>query len=134
MFYKKGILRSFVKFTGKHLCQSLFLIKLQPQPVTLLKKRLWHRCFPVNFAIFPRTPFRSATLLKKRLWDMCFLVNFARFLRTPFLTKHLRWLLLELHDKLKLKLYKRKAFPGIVQEIQASWNLISFPLISSLTL
>ena len=23
-----------------------------PQPTTLLKKRLWHKCFPVNFAKF----------------------------------------------------------------------------------
>ena len=29
VFCKKGVLRSFSKFTGKHLCQSLFLIKLQ---------------------------------------------------------------------------------------------------------
>ena len=28
MFYKKSVLRNFVKFTGKHQCQSLFLIKL----------------------------------------------------------------------------------------------------------
>ena len=27
------------------------------QPATLLKKRLWYRCFPVNFAQFLRTPF-----------------------------------------------------------------------------
>ena len=27
------------------------------RPATLLKKRLWHRCFPVNFAKFPRTLF-----------------------------------------------------------------------------
>ena len=26
---RKGVLRNFAKFTGKHLCQSLFLIKLQ---------------------------------------------------------------------------------------------------------
>ena len=26
-------------------------------PATLLKKRLWHRCFPVNFVKFLRTPF-----------------------------------------------------------------------------
>ena len=26
---KKGVLRNFAKFTGKHLCQSLFLLKLQ---------------------------------------------------------------------------------------------------------
>ena len=37
---------------------------------------------------------RPATLLKKRLWHRCFPANFARFLRTPFLTEYLRWLLL----------------------------------------
>ena len=37
---------------------------------------------------------RPATLLKKRLWHRCFPVNFAKSLRTPFLTEHLRWLLL----------------------------------------
>ena len=39
--------------------------------------------------------FRPATLLKKRLWHRSFPVNFAKFLRTPFLTEHLRRLLLE---------------------------------------
>ena len=34
--------------------------------------------------------FRPATLLKKRLWHRCFPVNFAKFLRTPFFTEHLR--------------------------------------------
>ena len=37
---------------------------------------------------------RSATLLKKRLWHRCFPVNFPKFSRTPFFIKHLRWLLL----------------------------------------
>ena len=31
---------------------------------------------------------------KMRLWHRCFPVNFAKLLRTPFLTEHLRWLLL----------------------------------------
>ena len=35
---------------------------------------------------------RPAILLKKRLWHRCFPVNFANFLRTPFLTEHLWWL------------------------------------------
>ena len=39
---------------------------------------------------------RRATLLKKRLWHRCFPVNSAKFLRTPSLTEHLRWLLLNL--------------------------------------
>ena len=32
---------------------------------------------------------RSATLLKKRLWHSCFPVNFAKFLRTPSFIEHL---------------------------------------------
>ena len=71
---KKGILRNFTKFTGKYLCQSLFFNKVAGlSPATLLKKRLWHRCFRVNF---------------------------ARFTRTPFLTEHPWWLLLYLLKKL----------------------------------
>ena len=64
---KKGGLRNFTKFTGKHLCQSLFFNKVAGLRPATLFKRPWHRCFPVNF---------------------------AKFLRTPVLTEHLRWLLL----------------------------------------
>ena len=32
---------------------------------------------------------RPATLLKKRLWLRCFPLNFAKFLRTPFYRTHL---------------------------------------------
>ena len=61
---RKGVLRNFVNFTGKHLWQSLFFNKIAgPRPATLLKKRLWHRCVPVNFAKFLRTPF-----LTEHLW------------------------------------------------------------------
>ena len=63
---KKGVLRNFTKFTVKHLCQSLFSNKV--------------------------ADLRPATLVKKKLWHTCFSVNFVKFLRTPF-TEHLRWLL-----------------------------------------
>ena len=57
VFCKKGVFRNFAKFTGKHLCQKLFFNKVAGlRPATLLKKSLWHRCFPVNFAKFLRTP------------------------------------------------------------------------------
>ena len=59
---KKYVLRNFAKFTGKHLCQRLFLNKVAGlRPATLLKKSFWHRCFPVNFAKFLRTPFLQNT-------------------------------------------------------------------------
>ena len=70
VFYKKGVLRNFAKLTGKHLCQSLFFNKVAGlRPATLLKRRLWHRCF---------------------------LVNFLKFLRTTFFIEHLWWQLLEI--------------------------------------
>ena len=70
MFRKKGALRN---FTGKYLCQSLFLNKVAGSGLTaLLKKRFWHKCFPVNF---------------------------AKFLGTPSLKKHFWWLLLMKHRK-----------------------------------
>ena len=37
-----------------------------------------------------------ATLLKKRLWHRCFPENFAKFLKTPHRKEHLQWLLLQI--------------------------------------
>ena len=55
---KIDVLRNFAKFTGKQLCQSLFFNKIAGlSPSSLFKKRLWHRCFPVNFEKFLRTHF-----------------------------------------------------------------------------
>ena len=34
---------------------------LQSRPATLLKKKLWHSCFPVNFAKFLRTPIQNTS-------------------------------------------------------------------------
>ena len=57
VFCKKGVLRNFVKITIKSLCKSLFFNKVAGiRPPTLLKKRPWHRCFPVNFTKCLRTP------------------------------------------------------------------------------
>ena len=73
MFYKNGVLRNLVKFTEKHLCQSLFSINFL-LPKALLKKRPSYRCFPMNF---------------------------AKVLRTPLFIEHHRWLLLILLGWLK---------------------------------
>ena len=57
VFCKKGALKNFTKFTGKHLCQSLLFNKVAGMsPATLLKTTLWHRCFPAVFMKFLRTP------------------------------------------------------------------------------
>ena len=55
---RKVVLRNFAKFTRKPLYKGLFFNKVAGlRPGTLLKKKFWHRCFPVTFAKFLRTPF-----------------------------------------------------------------------------
>ena len=59
---RKGVLRNFAKFLGKHLCQSLFFNKAAGfRPATLLKKRLWCRCLPVKFTKLLRYLFLQNT-------------------------------------------------------------------------
>ena len=60
-YCKNAVFKNLAKFTGNGWCL---------RPATLLKKWLWHRCFPVNF---------------------------ANFLRTYFFIEHLRWVLLVIH-------------------------------------
>ena len=68
MFFETGVLKNFSNFTGKCLCWSLFLIKLQAWMFATLLKRDHHMYFPMKF---------------------------AQLLTTPFFIEHLRWLLLE---------------------------------------
>ena len=62
--------------------------KTQHGYTEIQKKRLWHRCFPVNFGKYLRTKY-----------------FIAKFLGTPFLTEHLPWLLLVVgrHDYLNTR-------------------------------
>ena len=49
---RKDVLRNLAKFTGKHLC----LFMSGPKACNFIKKRLWNRCFLVNFCeIFKKT-------------------------------------------------------------------------------
>ena len=58
----EGVLRYFVKFTGNTSARVSFFNKVADlRPAILLKKRLWHRRFPVNFAKFSKTPFLQNT-------------------------------------------------------------------------
>ena len=63
VFYKKGVLKSFVIFTGKQMCWSLFFDKVTDlqagsclQDCSFIKKRFQHKCFSVNVAKCLRTP------------------------------------------------------------------------------
>ena len=46
---EKGVLKNFAKFTGKRLCQSLFLIKLQASVYNFFKKETLAQIFSCEF-------------------------------------------------------------------------------------
>ena len=57
---KISFLINFAKFKIKNVYQSVFFNEVAGLgPATLLKKRLWHGCFPVKFAKFLRTAFSN---------------------------------------------------------------------------
>ena len=56
---RKGVLRNFAKFAGKHLYQSLFLLKLQT--CNFIKKEALAQVFSKTFAKFLRSPFLQNT-------------------------------------------------------------------------
>ena len=64
VFCQKGVIKDFAKFAGNSPFNNAGF-----SPPTLLNKRPLHRCFPMKF---------------------------AKFSRTPFLIEHLRWLLLKI--------------------------------------
>ena len=62
ILFKIGVLKNFANLTGKHLCQSRFFNKTAGlRHVIFLKKRLWRRCFLLNFAKSIRTHFLIRT-------------------------------------------------------------------------
>ena len=84
---KKGVLKNFAKFTGK-----------TTVPESLLNKvaGLRHRCFPVNFAKFLRTPFLQNTSAStiSRLSGEIFVRNISSFEFSSYLNSSrdsVRW-------------------------------------------
>ena len=62
IFFKKGVLKNFAMFIGKHLCWSRFLIKFQCcRHAFLFKNKLQHSCFYVIIAKLLRAAFLQKT-------------------------------------------------------------------------
>ena len=62
MFCEKGVLRNFAKFTGKHLCQSLFfLIKLQASVCNFIIKGALGQVFSCEFCEISQNTFSHRT-------------------------------------------------------------------------
>ena len=71
--------------TGVVLCKKLFLNFTQNS-----QENNW-----ASVSSLIKLP-ASANLLKNRLWHRCFPVNFVKFSKTPFSLEHLQWLFLKM--------------------------------------
>ena len=61
---KKGVLKKFAKFTGRHLCQSIFFNKVADlRPATLLKKETLAHVFSCEFYKMSKSIFAYRALL-----------------------------------------------------------------------
>ena len=67
VFFKRGVLKSFTKYTGKHLSQSLFFNKVE-----------------------------ACNLVKKETQAQVVSREFCEIFKNTFFTEHLQWLLLQL--------------------------------------
>ena len=72
VFCKKGVIKNFTKFKGKHLYQSLFLIKLHAWACNFIKKETLAQVFSCKFCqilkntYFYRIPLVAASELKSK--------------------------------------------------------------------
>ena len=62
--------KKFANITGKHLCWSFFLTKLQAWSLNFMKMKLQHRCFSMKFVRFFRI------LIWKNIYGVCFYIVF----------------------------------------------------------
>ena len=97
--YEKRCSQKFHKIHRKTLVPEPLFNKIADlSPATLLKKKLWHRCFPVNFAKFPRTPFLQNTLWTTAsitTWiftDICMVIVNTKFAAQRLIQKHAKHL------------------------------------------
>ena len=102
--------------------ESLFNKVASLSPATLLKKRLWHRCFPVNFSKFLRTPFYRTTLGAASINDLKELIDsFPRDSpHETFTTKQIKY---KLQEQLKDEI--------VITESNGKPNIVTFQFIAT---
>ena len=74
---QKGVLRNFIKFTGKHLCQILFLMKLQASGLQHYQKETLAQVFSCDIyeicknTFFHRTPLAAPSAYNLLTQELC---------------------------------------------------------------
>ena len=75
VFCKKGVLRNLPKFTGKHLCRSLFFNKVVAEACNFIKKETLAQVFSCEFCEISKN-----TFFTEHLWGTASDFQFNQFL------------------------------------------------------
>ena len=71
-------------------------VYLKTSPLILVGKVNWSKILEILILyVFEIKKSEACNFIKKRLWHRCFPVNFAEFLRPPIFIEYLQWLLLK---------------------------------------
>ena len=108
VFCKKGALKNSAKITGKHLCQSLFLIKVQAEASNIIKK----------LELFKNTFFiKHVRWLLLKIWIQIQLqLPNLRSLFLPLASNIVNWILVSVNLSCEFELYCAPA----MQRVQSS--------------
>ena len=80
---KKGVLRNFAQFTGKHLCQSIFLNKLAASDYKFIKKETLAQVFCCELRVISKNAFciedlpMTVSVVSKEFYKI-FRISFSR--------------------------------------------------------
>ena len=93
-------------------------------PATLLKKKLWYRCFPTNFGKFLRAPFLQNTSGRLLLYNIlsCLEVDFVPY--ENFIESHISVICLK-DVFLMLALFSAVREADIERHIQDEFQIVS---------
>ena len=85
-------------------CQAIKFIKS-----VIISLWLWRSTRIIYYWYFSSSNLISSMIM---IWHRCFPLNFVKFLRTPFFTEHLRWLLLYYWQKMNFQGCWNQPFSG----------------------
>ena len=107
-----GVFQRFTGFikNKKSLCQQCWRLLVKNSIISQFPETSSVLTFWLISCFKKIASLRPVTLLKKGLWHRCFPVDFAKLLRTPFLTEQLQWLLLSVNSACEQINLRRRSY------------------------
>ena len=126
LHYTKAVARRCSVRKHSHQKRKFFPFLVTMEERCSQKVRKIHRKNLCRSLVFNKVAgLRPATLLRKRLWRKCFLMNLEKFLRTSFLREHLRTT--AFNDNIDNKMIQQKDHTYLLQKNKTTKKTLKIP-------